>query len=118
MELVSDRKLQWDRRRKMVEDCYPGGLAAFQACWRKDASLAFLHLMNGLKAADKIEYVRELVSEYWGRLPEAENVVADIVEGYLRLESSLERQGMSPDDLVAQDMDRVMKKSGGQEGRL
>jgi hypothetical protein len=106
-----DRQRSWERRQKLVEDCYPGGVEAFEARWKEEPVSAFLRLMDGVRKKDMIGYVEELVGEYWGKLPTPEKTAAMLVENFLRLERSLERRGLSTEELIDEDWERSLKEA-------
>jgi hypothetical protein len=108
-----DRMEKARRWRRIVGVCFPDGIAAFETRWKVEPGRAFILMMDGLKTKDMIGRTAEMVEAYWFELPkeDQQRLASMMFENWLRLERALEKQGMSAEGLVSEDVQESEKKA-------
>lgn len=103
---ILGRTEQYQGCRKIIEEHYPGGCAAFDERWREDGGSALCRMMDALLAGDAVGHVKAIVEVYWRQMSEEQQIrlSAMLFENHLRLERALTKKGESVDALIEGDM--------------
>jgi len=99
------RRERYQGYRKIIEEHYPGGCAAFDERWQEDAGLTLCRMMDALVVGDAIGHVRTIVEVYWRQMSEEQQIglSAMLFENHLRLERALRKKGESVEALIERD---------------